>query len=627
MQKFSNRLRGVLTVTMKGFGFVDIPNHDDDIFVSKENLHGAVDGDTVTVRFTKPKSHGRPNAEVIRIDAHNTEVLNFDTILKTYNLQKEFPKRVTDEAARVAVLPDPNELKDRIDLRGKQIITIDPFDAKDLDDAVSLERNPDGTQVLGVHIADVSHYVREDSELDKEAFKRGTSVYFPYRVLPMLPPQLSNNICSLNPNQPRLTLSVFMTLDRNYNIIAHKIAKTIIQTAARFSYDEVQNILDGVAKSPHKAMLDEMAKITQIYERSRLQRGEIAFNVPEPKILLDGSGEISSVYAQPHTLSHRIIETFMILANEVVAQKFRNTKIGSRLGNGGEPSYKQEMQGERGVREGVWSTQMTDRTTKFNAAGRRLDDGVPFVYRTHDKPDPIKVLRFTKVLVPFNVRHNIDPENPTGRAYQNLLDNIEDENVKIIVSTLALRSMQKAKYSPDCTGHFGLGASYYCHFTSPIRRYPDLAIHRIIKLYLDGKLTPDKIEKLKSFVQNASEQSSKTEIDAMEAEREVDNMKRAEFMHKHIGDSFNGVVSGITEFGVFVYIPENTAEGLVRIENLPGSWKYDDDTMQMLQKSAAPVGDQSQIGRQKRIRMGDPITVTVTAVNLRKAKIEFGCGQ
>ena len=470
MQKFSNQLRGVLTVTMKGFGFVDVPNHDDDIFIAKENLHGAVDGDTVSIRFTRQKSHGKPNAEVFRIDAHNTEVLNFDTILRTYNLQKEFPKRVTDEAARAAVLPDANELKDRIDLRGKQIITIDPFDAKDLDDAISLERNPDGTQVLGVHIADVSHYVKEDSELDKEAFKRGTSVYFPDRVLPMLPPQLSNNICSLNPNQPRLTLSVFITLDKNYNINAYKIAKTIIQTAARFSYDEVQNILDGVIKSPHKAMLDEMARITQIYERRRMQRGEVAFDVPEPKILLDDKGEISSVYAQPHTLSHRIIETFMILANEVVAQEFCNLRV-------------------------------------------------QFVYRTHDKPDPIKVLRFTKVLVPFNVRHNIDPENPTGRAYQGMLDSITDPNVKIIVSTLALRSMQKAKYSPDCTGHFGLGASYYCHFTSPIRRYPDLAIHRIIKLYLEKKLTPDKIERLKSFARDASEQSSKTEIDAMEAPR------------------------------------------------------------------------------------------------------------
>jgi ribonuclease R len=238
---------------------------------------------------------------------------------------------------------------------------------------------------------------------------------------------------------------------------------------------------------------------------------------------------------------------------------------------------------------------------------------LPFVYRIHEKPDPIKVLRFTKILTPFMVRHSLDPENATGRQYQNMLDNINDENVKIIVSTLALRSMQKAKYSPDCIGHFGLGANYYCHFTSPIRRYPDLAIHRIIKLYLDNKLTHEKNEQLKGFVANASEQSSKTEIDAMEAEREVDNMKRAEFMSKHIGDTFAGIVSGITEFGIFVYIPENTAEGLVRIENLSAeeNYKYNDDTMRM-------------IGKHRKIRMGDPMSVAVIGVNLRKAKIEFG---
>jgi ribonuclease R len=579
MQKFSNTVRGVLTVTMKGFGFVDIKDSDKDVFVAKDNLHGAVDGDTVTIRYKElprtadarhyshqqgyQKNRGKPEAEVIRVEAHNTEVLTLDGIIKTYNLNSEFPQSVIDESKKVAVIPKESELNDRIDLRKRQIITIDPFDAKDLDDAVSLEANNDGTMTLGVHIADVSHYVKENSELDKEAFKRGTSVYFPDRVIPMLPPQLSNNICSLEANEPRLTLSVFMTLDKNYNILQHKIAKTIIQTVQRFNYDEVQDILDGKIQSPHGAMLNEMAKITVNYERRRGARGEVAFNVPEPKILLDEQGGIKSVYAQPHKLSHRIIETFMILANEVVAEHFFNLDL-------------------------------------------------PMVYRVHEKPDPIKVLRFTKVLTPFMVRHSLDPENATGQQYQNMLDNIKDENVKIIVSTLALRSMQKAKYSPDCTGHFGLGANYYCHFTSPIRRYPDLAIHRIIKLYLDKKLNAERIEQLKGFVASASEQSSKTEIDSMEAEREADNMKRAEFMHKHIGDTYDGVVSGIAEFGVFVYLPENTAEGLVRIENLPAdeNYKYNDDTMRM-------------IGRHKKIRMGDKMTVTVIAVNLRKAKIEF----
>jgi ribonuclease R len=236
---------------------------------------------------------------------------------------------------------------------------------------------------------------------------------------------------------------------------------------------------------------------------------------------------------------------------------------------------------------------------------------LPFVYRIHEKPEPIKVLRFTNVILPFGVKHCIDFEDPKGAQYQSMLDGIEDENLRTIISALALRSMQKAKYSPDCIGHFGLGSKFYCHFTSPIRRYPDLLIHRIIKMFLDSKLNSHKIEELKACTEDASEQSSKTEIDATEAEREAADLKRAEYMHEHIGETFEGVVNGVTDFGVFVYIPQNTAEGLVRIENLPAdNYIYNDSLMQM-------------IGKKRKIRMGDKMIVTVTSVNLRKAKIEF----
>ncbi len=553
---------GELTITLKGYGFVELPNQDNDIFIAEDNLHGAVDGDIVEIRYKKKKYHNSPDAEVVRVIAHQTEPATIEGIMKKYRLMPTFPTAVLQEAERVSKLKIDTCMQNRIDLRGLPIITVDPADARDLDDAISLVDNPDGTMTLGVHIADVSEYVTADSLLDQEAYRRGTSVYFPDRVLPMLPPQLSNGVCSLNPNEPRLALSVFMTLDKKYNLVNYQIKKSLIQSTTRFSYDEVQNILDGKADHPHRAMLLRMAEITKKFEQDRQARGEITFNVPEPKIVLDERGQIASVYSQPHNLSHRIIETFMIMTNEVVAEHCHKLRL-------------------------------------------------PFVYRIHEKPDPIKVIRFLSALTPFNVKHQIDFENATGFQYQNMLDQIKDENVKIVVSSLALRSMQKAKYDPHCVGHFALGATYYCHFTSPIRRYPDLLIHRIIKMYLDNQLNQQQIDRLNAYVVAASQQSSQTELDATAAEREVDALKCAEYMQQHIGETFAGVVNGITDFGVFVYIPENTAEGLVRTENLPtDNYLYHDGTMQML-------------GKKNKIKMGDPLNVTVIGVNLRRSQIEF----
>ena len=562
MSKIENRLTGELTVTLKGYGFVDIANQDDDIFIAKENLNGAVAGDIVEVRYKKKKFRGRPDAEVVRVIAHQNQPATIESIMKKYKIVADFPATVLQEANKVATKKITECMHNRVDLRELPIITIDPADARDLDDAISLIDNTDGTMTLGVHIADVSEYVKPGSALDQEAYRRGTSIYFPDRVIPMLPTQLSNGVCSLNPNEPRLTLSVMMTLDKDFNIISYNIQKTLIQTRTRFSYDEVQDILDGKVNHAFRDTLLKMAAITQKIEHDRQVRGEITFNVPEPKIVLDDKGQIASVYSRPHKLSHRIIETFMIMANEVVAEHCNKLKL-------------------------------------------------PFVYRIHEKPDPIKVIRFINTLKPFNIKHRIDFEDVNGHQYQNMLDQIEDENIKIIVSSLALRSMQKAKYDPNCVGHFALGATYYCHFTSPIRRYPDLLIHRIIKMHIDGQLTNQQIKQLKPFVLAASVQSSQTELDAVAAEREVDDLKCAEYMQAHIGETFAGVVNGITDFGIFVYIPENTAEGLVRTENLPNdNFRYHDGTMQML-------------GKKSKIRIGDPINVTVIGVNLHKCKIEF----
>lgn len=562
MSKIENRLTGELTVTLKGYGFVDVVNQDNDIFIAKENLNGAVDGDIVEVRYKKKKFRGRPDAEIVRVIAHQTQPATIEGIMKKYKIVADFPATVLQEANRVATKKITDCMHNRTDLRELPIITIDPADARDLDDAISLVDNPDGTMTLGVHIADVSEYVKPGSALDQEAYRRGTSIYFPDRVIPMLPTQLSNGVCSLNPNEPRLTLSVMMTLDQNYNMVGYDIKKTLIQTRTRFSYDEVQEILDGNVNHAFRDTLLKMAAITQKVEHDRQTRGEITFNVPEPKIVLDEKGQIASVYSRPHKLSHRIIETFMIMANEVVAEHCNKLKL-------------------------------------------------PFVYRIHERPDPIKVIRFINTLKPFNIKHQIDFEDVNGHQYQNMLDQIQDENIKIIVSSLALRSMQKAKYDPNCVGHFALGATYYCHFTSPIRRYPDLLIHRIIKMHIDGQLNNQQIKQLKPFVLAASQQSSQTELDAVAAEREVDDLKCAEYMQAHIGETFAGVVNGITDFGIFVYIPENTAEGLVRMENLPNdNYRYHDGTMQML-------------GKKSKIRIGDPINVTVIGVNLHKCKIEF----
>lgn len=500
----------------------------------------------------------------------NSEQLGVDvlSIIRAYNLYEEFPASVITEAKRVAKPISEKDLERREDFRKKLVITIDPEDAKDLDDAVSLEI-VDGKYELAVHIADVSHYIAEDGELEKEAFKRGTSVYFPDRVLPMLPPRLSNGICSLNPNEDRLTLSVVMTIDKNGEVLKHRMCESVININTRFAYSTVQEILDGnetLTTEPIIKMLKGMAELTQIIEKTRQQRGEVTFDIPEPKIIIDETtGKIADVIAYPHLLSHRIIETFMILCNEVVAQNVS-----------------------------------------------KLD--IPFVYRVHEKPDPLKVERLVEMLKPFAIlNHSLSAQNPSGHAYQKLIDGL-DETIKPIVSKLALRSMQKAKYDPNCLGHFGLGAKYYCHFTSPIRRYPDLVIHRIIKLMITRRLSTHVAEELKETVALAAEQSSKTELIASEAEREVDNLKRAEYMKDQIGEQFTGTISGIMDFGVFVYLP-NTVEGLIKIENMP------QDNYQFHEKQSTLVG------RKRTFKMGDQINVICVGVNMARRHVEFAAAK
>ena len=524
----------------------------------------AVNGQKVVATFDSKNPDKVHVVEILGLQEKvGTDILS---IIRAHNLYQEFPNEVLTEAKSVAKPIQPTEAQRRTDLRKSVLVTIDPDDAKDLDDAVSLEKNADGTYELGVHIADVTHYVAENSALDNEAFNRGTSVYFPNMVLPMLPTQLSNNICSLNPREDRLALSVFMTIDRTGAVAKHKIVESIIKVHTRFTYDTVQKILDqdetAVAQYAELVpMFEDMAMLTLLLEQNRRKRGEVVFDVPEPKIILDEkTGKIKDVIAYPHWLSHRIIESFMVLCNETISRY-------------------------------------------------ALEHSLPFVYRIHEKPDQMKVARLIEMLKPFRVEHKITAEHASGHAYQKMIDGL-DKDIRPIISSLALRSMQKAKYSADCLGHFGLGAKYYCHFTSPIRRYPDLAIHRIIKLMLNRKLSSHKITELTEFVMRASEQSSKTELVATEVEREVDNLKRAEYMHDHIGEKFSGVVSGIMDFGVFVYLP-NTVEGLIKIDNMPPDSYRFNESQGLL------------VGRKRTFKMGDKIDVICVGVNLARRQVEF----
>ena len=535
----------------------------------------------VSISNGNDKSKEQGEAKVIEVLGDAAKVgVDILGIMRTFNLYQEFEDEVNAEAEQVAIPVQQSEIDRRLDLRKKTIITIDPADAKDLDDAVHFERLPDGTMELGVHIADVTHYVVEGGKLDTEAYNRGTSVYFPDRVIPMLPKNLSNNMASLLPNDDRLALSVIMKIDPKGDILKHQIVESVINIKEKLSYDQVQALLDseeakrnsnnasGSPKSTistaHKKlmpMLNDMATLTKILEKKRRARGEVLFDVPEPKIILDPlTGKIKDVIAYPHHLSHRIIETFMVLCNEVVAEKMKQLEL-------------------------------------------------PFIYRTHEKPAPEKVNRLIGMLKPFAVQHNISADNATGHAYSKMLSTLSDD-VKPIVSSLALRSMQKAKYSPENIGHFGLGATFYSHFTSPIRRYPDLVIHRIIKMMLNKKLSSHKIAQLSEFVADAAEQSSKMEQNATMAEREVDNLKRAEFMQDKIGETFSGTISGIQDFGVFVYLP-NTVEGLVKIENMPkDSYHFNEKHMTL-------------VGKKRTFKMGDKIDVLVISVNMPRRQVEF----
>lgn len=543
-----------------GFGFV-LPDNQrvlQDIFIPAEKASGAVDGHKVVAELTSYGGEGKkPEGKIVEIIGHvndpGTDILS---IVKGYDLPVEFPEKVLKQAERAAKPVSEADRNGRRDLRHWQMVTIDGEDAKDLDDAVSVARDGDN-YVLGVHIADVANYVQEGSALDREALERGTSVYLADRVIPMLPHALSNGICSLNAGEDRLALSCIMTVDPKGAVIDHEIAETVIHVTERMSYTSVKKILEDRDEEEirkYKSLLpmfELMRELSGILRRRRGKRGSIDFDFPETKMILDKHGRPVDIQPYDRNVATRIIEDFMLLANETVAEDY----------------YWQEL---------------------------------PFVYRTHDKPDEEKIRALATFINNFGYSMHVGVNEIHPKEIQKLLSKIMDTPHEALISRLALRSMKRARYAPDNTGHFGLAASYYTHFTSPIRRYPDLQIHRIIKDNLRGRLKEEKILHYRSILPKVTEHASEAERRADEAERETVKLKKVEYMQERIGESYKGVISGITKWGMYVELP-NTIEGLVHVVNMADDhYEYKEDCYEM---QGERTGKSYKLGQEVYVRV------------------------
>ena len=556
----------------RNFGFVipDNERYTRDIFVPKEDSGGAVNGHKVVVELVSYGTDRKsPEGKVVEILGHisdpGTDILS---IVKGYDLPVEFPEKVMRQAERVPDRISEADMQGRTDLRDVQMVTIDGEDAKDLDDAVSLEMNG-GQYILGVHIADVANYVQEGSALDREAFERGTSVYLVDRVIPMLPRRLSNGICSLNEGQDRLALSCIMTIDQKGKVLDHVIAETVIRVDRRMTYTSVKKILeeqDAEESARYEElvpMFQRMQELAGLLRARRRARGSIDFDFPETKVILDEKGEPVEIRPYDRNTATKIIEDFMLIANETVAEDY----------------FWQEL---------------------------------PFVYRTHENPDPDRMKKLSTFINNFgySIRFREDEVHP--KELQKLLERLEGTPEETLISRLTLRSMKQAKYTTECTGHFGLAARYYCHFTSPIRRYPDLQIHRIIKDSLRGRMNQEKIEHYRKILDEVAKQSSERERRADEAERETIQLKKAEYMSRHLWEEYEGVISGVTGWGLYVELP-NTVEGLVHVASLQGDYfEYNENAYEM-------VGQRTG----KTYRLGQTVRVQVVKADRTTRTVDF----
>lgn len=538
-----------------------------DIVVPISKILNAQNGDKVVVKIDNYSNKKNPVGQVVEVlGAPNKIETEVKAIIRSYDLYEEFPKKVVDYANTMPDEVDKKKYANRRDLTKLNCFTIDGEDSRDLDDAISISKNSDGTYKLGVHIADVGEYVTYGSVLDKEAFKRGTSVYFPSLVLPMLPRNLSNGICSLNENENRLALSVFMDIDAQGTVKNYDICESIIQSKKRFTYTTVTKILEGdeQAIKENKPFVNDlltMNELNKILIKMREKRGAIDFDIPEVKITLNDLGDVLNVEKAPRDDSHRLIESFMVAANETIATHYNKIKA-------------------------------------------------PFVYRIHETPDGEKMANFVRLATKMGVKTTVNPENVAPLDLQKILKQVAEMDCKYMLNKICLRSMKKAKYSPDCIGHFGLASVKYCHFTSPIRRYPDLTIHRIIKADLRGELTGKFLTEQRQFVLASSMHSSDREQAAEKVERDVDDLYRVFYMTHHVGEEFEGKISGVTNFGVFVEL-ENTVEGMVRIADLPrDSYEYDENEFVLK-------------GAKEKFVIGNPVKVKCVRADILAREVDF----
>jgi len=558
----------------KNFGFV-IPDDKkivNDIFIPKNASNGAVEGHKVIVRLTSyPEGRMSAEGEVVQILGHkNDPGVDILSIIHKHQLPLSFPDDVLKQANETPDEIKSEEIKNRRDLRNELIITIDGEDAKDLDDAVTVTKLNNGCYKLGVHIADVSYYVKEGTPIDREAFARGTSVYLVDRVIPMIPHRLSNGICSLNPKVDRLTLSCEMIVDEYGNVVQHDIFQSIIRSAERMTYSNVNKILiekDEQLREKYQEivpMLEDMAELAAILRKKRMLRGAIDFDFKEAKVLVDEKGKPYDVIIRERSVAERLIEEFMLLANETVAEHFH------------------------------WLN-------------------VPFIYRIHEKPNEEKLRRFLEFITNFGYVVKGTGNNIHPRALQQILDEVRGKPEEMVISTVMLRSMKQAKYHPESVGHFGLSTEFYTHFTSPIRRYPDLIVHRLIRKYLlEGKIDEKTQVKWASILPEIAEHSSNMERRAVDAERETDDLKKAEFMLDKIGEEFDGIISSVTNFGMFVELP-NTVEGLVHVSYMTDDYYHYDE------RHYAMIGERTG----NVYRIGDEITVRVVNVDKEERSIDF----
>lgn len=568
-----NRVVGTFEKS-KNFGFV-IPDNDklsSDIFVPIERSKGAVNGHKVVVELTDygDEKH-KPEGKVVEIIGHiNDPGVDIMSIVKGFELPTEFGEKVLNQAERMNKEVSESDREGRRDLRDVMMVTIDGEDAKDLDDAVNVCKVGENYH-LGVHIADVTNYVQENSALDREALNRGTSVYLVDRVIPMLPHALSNGICSLNQGVDRLALSCLMTINQKGEVTDYEIVESVINVNRRMSYTEVKKILEDEDKETIAAceelvpMFKLMQELSGILREKRKKRGSVDFDFPESKMILDEAGVPLEIKPYERNTATKIIEDFMLLANETVAQHF----------------YWMEM---------------------------------PFVYRTHDMPDPEKILKLGTFINNFGyfIKIKTGENEIHPKEIQKLLGKIEGTAEEALIARLTLRSMKQAKYTVNCTGHFGLACQYYCHFTSPIRRYPDLQIHRIIKEQIRGRMKEERMEHYKAILPEVAKHSSEMERRADEAERETEKLKKAQYMESRIGNTYEGVISGITAWGIYVELP-NTVEGMIHVSRLTGDYYYyREETYEMVGRDTGRC-----------FKLGQKVRIMVDNVDRLSKSIDF----